>query len=222
MGSRGRGLSLVELLVGLALGMLVVAAAITLLSAQGREQRGAAAEMRLMQDLRATADLVTRDLRRAGHWGDPGVALWAWSASAPMANPYAALAPLAAASGAASYAYSRDPAENHRLDANEQFGLRLRGGVLELQLGSAGWQALSDPASITVTAFELRPALQERSLLAHCPNPCPPGAACEVRLQSRSLLIRLSARAVADPAVQRQLEAEVRLRNPALSGACPA
>ncbi|WP_127996593.1 prepilin-type N-terminal cleavage/methylation domain-containing protein [Piscinibacter defluvii] len=222
MDRPARGLSLVELLVGLAVGMLVVAAAITLLSAQTREQRSAGAELRLMQELRATADLVARDLRRAGHWGDPAPALWAWSASAPMGNPYAALAPLAAASAGASYAYSRDAVENHRLDANEQFGLRLRNGVLELQLGSAGWQALSDPASITVTSFELRPRLQEVSLLGHCPNPCPPGATCDVRLQSRSLAIRLSARAVADPSVQRQLEAEVRLRNPAPIGACPA
>lgn len=217
-----RGLSLVELLVGLAVGMLVVAAAIALLSAQTREQRSTAAELRLMQELRATADLVARDLRRAGHWGDPAVALWAWSASAPMANPYAALAPLAAASGAASYAYSRDAGENHRLDANEQFGLRLRSGVLELQLGSAGWQALSDPASITVTAFEVQPRLQETPLLVHCPNPCPPGGTCAPRLQWRSLSIRLTARAVADPTVQRRLDAEVRLRNPAVSGACPA
>lgn len=214
-----RGLSLVELLVGLAVGMLVVAAAITLLAAQTREQRGAAAELRLMQELRATADLAARDLRRAGHWGDPAVALWAWSASAPTPNPYAVLA---AASGAAGYAYSRDATENHRLDANEQFGLRLRGGVLELQLGSAGWQALSDPASIQVTRFEIRPRLQEIALLAHCPNPCPPGSSCDVRLQRHSLALRLAARAVADPGVQRQLEVDVTLRNPALAGSCPA
>ena len=214
-----RGLSLVELLVGLAVGLLVIASATSLLGVQSREQRTAAAEMRLMQELRAATDLVARDLRRAGHWGDPAVALWAWSASAPQANPYAGFT---AGAAGASYAYSRDAAENHRLDPNEQFGLRLRAGVLELQLGSAGWQAVSDAGSITVTAFELLPRVQERSLLAHCPNPCPPGATCELMLQTRSLGLRLAARAVAEPAVQRQLEADVLLREPVVRGACPA
>jgi len=219
---KARGLSLVELLVGLAVGMIVVAAAITLFAAQLREQRSTSVELRLMQELRATTDLVTRDLRRAGHWGDASVALWALSASAPAANPYAALAPLAGASSASSYAYSRDTSENHRLDANEQFGLRLRNGVIELQLGAGHWQALSDAGSMTVTEFEIRPIVQDVPLLAHCPRPCPPGTACDARLQWRSLAIRLGARATADPAVQRRLQSELRLRNPAVLGTCPA
>src|SRR5688572_15814717 len=67
--SHQNGLSLVELLVGLALGLFVVAVAATLLAAQTPEQRRLAAEQRLMQDLRTATDVVTRDLRRAGHWG---------------------------------------------------------------------------------------------------------------------------------------------------------
>ena len=49
-----------------------------------------------------------------------------------------------AASDAARYAYSRDATENQSLDGTEQFGLRLRRGVLELQIGASGWQALTD------------------------------------------------------------------------------
>lgn len=219
---KSRGLSLVELLVGLAVGLIVLAGAITLFGAQTREQRQHALELRLMQELRAVTDLVTRDLRRAGHWGDASAALWALSASAPAANPYAAFAPLAAASNAAAYGYSRDASENHLLDANEQFGLRLRNGVIELQLGTGNWQALTDAGSMVVTEFELRPSVQELPLLAHCPRACPLGEACNPRLQSRSVAVRISARAAADPRVQRRLEAELRVRNAAVLGACPA
>ena len=68
-----RGLSLVELLVGLALGLLVVAGGAALLARQHlREHRALLLEARLMQDLRTAADLVARDLRRAGYWGDAG------------------------------------------------------------------------------------------------------------------------------------------------------
>ena len=56
--SHARGLSLVELLVGLALGLFVVAAAATLLASQWREQHRLATESRLMQDLRSASDIA--------------------------------------------------------------------------------------------------------------------------------------------------------------------
>ena len=62
-----RGFTLVELLVGLALGLLVVAAGVLLLAQQLRATSAPLlVEARLMQDLRTAADLVARDLRRAG------------------------------------------------------------------------------------------------------------------------------------------------------------
>jgi prepilin peptidase dependent protein B len=60
------GLSIVELMVGLALGLLVVAAALLALTHHLRENRSLLMEARLMQDLRTTSDLIARDLRRAG------------------------------------------------------------------------------------------------------------------------------------------------------------
>jgi len=204
MKTRGSqsGLSLVELMVGTALGLLLVAAAIRLLAAQWQEHRAATTELKLMQELDAAADLVARDLRRAGHWSDAAAGMAAAAASAP-ANPYAAMAPSAAASDAASFSYSRDTVENHRLDGNEQFGFRLRSGVIELQLGLGNWQALTDPATLRVTAFEIVPQLRRLSLLEHCPVECP-GAA-----------------AAADAAVERTSSRTVHVRNDAVSGHCP-
>ena len=216
------GFTLVELLVGLALGLLVVAAGTLLLAQQLREQRALLVEARLMQDLRTAADLVARDLRRAGHWGDAGAGVWS-PAAAPRANPYAALAPASAASNAASYAYSRDATENNALDANEQFGLRLRNGAIELQLGAGNWQALTDATLLTITALEITPVFEDAiDLGALCPRPCTAGdAACPPRQNVRSLALRIAARALSDAAVSRSLEARVRLRNDALAGACP-
>ena len=153
------GLSLVELMIGLALGLFISAAGFAAFAEQWREHRHATLAMRLQQDLRSAAELVARDLRRAGYWAAP-------AASRP--NPYAAFAPQAAASDAASYAYSRDAIENHVLDGTEQFGLRLRRGVIELQLGAGGWQALTDAGTLVVTEFLLEPRLQQLSLLEHC------------------------------------------------------
>jgi prepilin peptidase dependent protein B len=208
-----RGLSLVELLVGLALGLLLTAAGVTLLSSQWREHRAATVELRLMQELRSSADLIGRDLRRAGHWGAAGAS----------ANPYAAFAPASAASDAASFAYSRDTVENHVLDSHEQFGLRLRNGAIELQLGAGNWQAMTDASTLTVTRFSLTPHQQEMPLLSQCAKACPAGSSCPApTLQLRSLTLELTARAVADPQVERHLRSDIRMRNDLVLGACPA
>jgi prepilin peptidase dependent protein B len=217
-----RGFTLVELLVGLALALVVVAAGTLLLARQVHEQRALIVEARLMQDLRSSADLVARDLRRAGHWGDAGAGVWT-AATAPRANPYAAQAPASAASDAARYAYSRDAVENHALDGNEQFGLRLRNRAIELQLGAGNWQALTDATLIEITALEITPAVEEIDLGTLCAKACAVGdAACPPRQLVRSLSVQISARAVADATVTRSLASRVRLRNDTIVGACPA
>lgn len=221
--SNQHGLSLVELLVGLALGLFIVAVAGTLLVTQTPEQRRLAAEQRLMQDLRTAADVVTRDLRRAGHWGAAASGVWMPAASGVGANPYAPLAPDVAASDAANWRYSRDAVENHALDANEQFGLRLRNGAIELGLGAGQWQSLTDSGTLVVTALEVAPTVQTIELVGHCERPCPVGdPACPPRLQVRRLSLAITARSSTDAAVVRSLRSEVRVRNDAVSGACPA
>ena len=215
-----RGLTLVELLVGMALGLLVVAGGALLLTNHLREHRALLLEARLMQDLRTAADLVARDLRRAGHWGD--AASGVWSTTQPVRfNPYAAMAPEGAASDAASFGYSRDTTENNLLDSNEQFGFRLRNKAIELQLGSGNWQALTDATLLAVTAFSIAPSLEEIDLGALCGQPCPVGSlTCPPRQQVRSLAVQISARALADAALTRSVLAFVRVRNDRIVGAC--
>ena len=218
-----RGLSLVELMLGAAIGLFIVAAALTLFGGQLRENRSLLLETRLMQDLRTAADLIGRDLRRAGHWGAAADGVWATGASSVAPNPYTALAPLAAASDAASFRYSRDAVENHRVDSNEQFGYRLRAGVVEIELGAGNWQALTDAGTLTITEFSVTPTLQTLDLGRFCARPCGAGSTtCPPTQQLRSLALRLTARLAAEPAVVRSLRSEVRLRNDAVSGACPA
>ncbi len=215
----GRGFTLVELLVGLALALLVVAGGGALLASQIREHRALVLEARLTQDLRTAADLVARDLRRAGYWGDAGAGVWSEAAPA-RANPYAAVAPDAAASDAASLAYSRDAVENDSVDGNEQFGFRLRNRAIEIQLGSGNWQALTDATLLAVTRFVITPQSETVDLGAHCPTPCPTETCPRQRIAS--FAVEISAQALADAAVTRSVQALVRVRNDAATGACPA
>lgn len=222
MPARQRGLSLVELMVGLAIGLFIVATATTLLLQRIREHRALLVESRLMQDLRTASDLVTRDLRRAGYWGEPTAGL-PLAAAAPLANPYTALAPAAAASDAVSFRFSRDVSENHAVDGNEQFGFRLRRGVIEMLLGSGNWQALTDGGTMAVTAFSVTPRIDEIALEALCEKACAPGAAdCPPKQLLRSFAVAITGRSSADAGVVRGVRAQARLRNDVIVGACPA
>ena len=214
---------MVELLVGLAVGLFIAAAGITLMAGNLRENRALMLESRLMQDLRTAADIITRDLRRAGYWAGAVASIQPVPGTSVPANPYLAVAPSAAASDAVSFAFSRDASENHTLDSNEQFGFRLRRGVIEMQLGSGNWQALTDANTVVVTGFTVTPTVEEINLAGACPRPCPVGATdCPPRQQVRSLDVAIQARASADAGVQRGLRSSVRLRNDAIVGACPA
>jgi type IV pilus assembly protein PilW len=215
-----RGLTLVELLVAVAVGLFIVATASSLFAGQLQAQRSLLLESRLLQELRTTTDLVTRDLRRAGHWGAAASGVWQPGGSGVLANPYAAMT-LGdnAASAAVAFQFSRDATENHVVDADEHFGLRLRRGVVEMQLGSGGWQALTDATSLVVTEFSITPLLQTLNLAAYCPRGCS-GSTCP-RQQLRSLAVQIAARSLRDPQVTRALHSTVRLRNDTITGNCP-
>jgi prepilin peptidase dependent protein B len=233
---RMRGLSLVEVMVALALGLLLVAAVATLLVSHFTEHRRLLAEVRLMQDLRAAADLVTRDLRRAGYRGLAEMTVASGGAGA-AANPYAGIwpegspGPVAAAVG---YSYSRDDSEDGVASSNEFFGFRLntRTHVLEARLGGTAiapdngdsWQPLTDPRAIRITRFAVTHEVHSIDLLALCTQPACPGGSttCPPRQQVSVVDVEIGAADPHDSTVARQLRTTVRVRNDTVSGACPA
>jgi type IV pilus assembly protein PilW len=212
---------MVELLIGVAIGLVIAAATATFLAGNLRDNRSLLVESRLMQDLRTAGDIITRDLRRSGYWADAAAGVWSTGASGVATNPYLALSPATAASDSASFAFSRDATENNVVDSNEQFGFRLRNRAIEMQLGAGNWQALTDSGSVTVTAFTVTPSAERVTLGEICPAPCPTGSAtCPPRLEIRSLAVQLSGKAAADPAVTRTVRSQVRLRSDPVIGAC--
>ena len=221
--SRGqRGLSLIELMIGLAIGLFITAIGGTLLASHVRENRSLLLEARLMQDLRTAADVITRDLRRAGHWAGATSGVWSADTAAVLSNPYAAVAPAGAASDATSFRYSRDTTENNVVDSNEQFGFRLRNGVIEMLLGGSGWQALTDTGTLSVSSFSVSPSVERIDLQGSCSKPCPAGSTtCPPQQEVRSLALLISGRSATDASVTRSVRSQVRLRNDSFTGACP-
>ncbi|MEO6361811.1 MAG: prepilin-type N-terminal cleavage/methylation domain-containing protein, partial [Caldimonas sp.] len=193
------GLSLVEMLVGMAVGLIVAAAGASVLAAHGRESRVLQSEARLMQDLRAAAELVARDLRRAGHWAGAASGVRSDGGASPVASPHGVVAAAGAASDAVRLSFSRNGSESSVVDDDERFGFRLRNGAVELQLGAGNWQALSDTGSLVVTELRIEPRLDEISLAAWCERECDAGSVvCPPRQQVRSFAVTLAARSTAD------------------------
>ncbi len=220
--SHQRGLTMVELLIGMAVGLFIVAAATSLMTANLRENRNLLIESRLMQDLRSAADMITRDLRRAGYWAAANAGVRSDGGGAVLANPYVAVTPVNASADNVSFRFSRDATENNTVDSNEQFAFRLRNGAIELQLGAGNWQALTDAATLTVTEFSVSPTVEEISLAGFCATPCPAGSStCPPRQQVRSLAVVVSGRATGDARLTRSVRSQVRLRNDPIVGACP-
>jgi len=245
-----RGLSLVELLVGLAVGLLIVAAAGHLLAAQATEHRQRVDQAQVQQDLRAALELVARELRRSGSLGPDTtlashVAAPEGRATTPQANRHAAVLEPAAATGPDATADSlrlayRADAEGPAADepgggsnpddsANDttpdtaRFRLNRDRGVLEARLGEGHWQALTDPATTRVTHFAVT-----RRPDAHwplpCAKPCPGdgGTACWPAVVARQLELHLTAASRQRPAVVHTLRTRVTLRNELLAVFEPA
>jgi type IV pilus assembly protein PilW len=204
------------------MGLVVVAAAASVVAAHQRDLRRALADARLMQDLRATSELVARDLRRAGYWSAAASGVRSDSDGAtPLANPHAAIAPALAPSSTVALSFSTVGRDTITVDESERFGFRLRGGAVELQLGAGNWQALNDPATLVVTRFEVEPRVEEVPLAAFCAGPCAAASTvCPPRLQIRSFAVSLAGRSATDAATTRSLHSRVRARNDAVVGSC--
>lgn len=224
-----RGLTLLELLVGLSLGLFVAAGATTLLSQFLGENRRLLLQMRLEQQAQALADVVLRDLRRAGVWRQAEDGIARDGAAAPV-NPYAALQGAApeAAVDTLRFSYADGPVPEDTAPGAEpsaQAGFRLREGIVDARLGNR-WQPLTDPASMTVTAFELTLRQRALDLERHCARPrplgrCPDSGTCPPRLLQRLVALRLEAQAAREPAIRHGLQGEASLRNDVVEGVCP-
>lgn len=220
MQRRQRGLSVLELMIGVTVGMIVVSGALSLFVRNLNGSRLLVNETRLNQDLRSAMDLVTRDLRRAGYWGNAIQGTIAQGAtSATSQNPYSGVN--TASASEVSYEFSRDATEDNALGVAEQFGFRLSGGALQMNAGSGGWSDITDTRSITITNFQITPTTTSLPLGHLCAKTCTVGTPNCPTVTVRSFNVLVQGQSVSDSNVLRDLRSTVRVRNDQLAGSCP-
>ena len=232
-----QGFSLIELMIGSVLGLIVVAGALQLYLTNIQATSHSVRSSRLNQELRASLDMLSRELRRSGYWaGEPMV-------DRPFDNPFQTHTndlrvdrhPGEAESSCILYSYDLNAdkqvgvgasgsagAQHNRVNL-EQFGLRLRNGRLQLRnggnrfdCGSGVWQGISDAdTEITRLAFQLHVQCIPLSTsvttgAATGVADCTPGRPALLR---RRVAIQLAARSRSDGGISHQLDSEVLIGN---------
>lgn len=231
LSARQQGMSLVELMVATAIGLFIMVGSISLFITNLGNMRRLNVEARINQDMRATMELITRDLRRAGYWANSVSGTIATGTNnVTTSNVYAAVTPGAYVSGTSNatkiaYNFARDA--NDVLNNEEQFGFQLNLGVIEMQTSTtSGWQPITDGDLINISTFTITPVETRLPVGDICMKPCaagsvsPEGTACPtLTVREYNVLLRGSSKT--DTKVTRELRSSVRVRNDQFSGVCP-
>lgn len=233
-----RGLTIIELLIGVAVGLMVVAGAVKLMADTLGGNRRLLLEARVNQDLRVAADLIARDLRRSGYWVNATSGIFSTKGTASVTlNPYTdiSLNTETANASVVQYQYARD--SNNTIEDAERAGLRVSGGVLQFRNGADGWQEVTNPKVITVTNLSIAETSRLTELYTFCACltklTCTapqfqivggtPGTfyASRPRLTIRQYDVVLAGQSATDPSVVREIRETVRVRNDVMTGNCP-
>lgn len=232
MGSRapGRGLSLVELMIGITIGLIVVAGATLLTASQLSENRRLLLETQVQQDLRAAADIITREIRRGGYNAFAHNLIWSPDdpTAQPISNPYKGLV-LNNGNEKVAYRYERPGAIGPF-----SFGYQWSSssGVIRQRINTATPQDLTDRGAVVITNFEVQPVVVGTQQLA-CPTLCSNGASppqysqnCWPTVTLTDVIITIQGHptGAGNESLSRTVTSRVRLRNDGLAftpQACP-
>ena len=203
-----KGETLVGLLVGLSVGLLVLAAGSQMLATYLQEHRLALQDSHVHHDLRSALDTLTRELRQAQSLGQA----WRGRAQADCADAFCTgHADLLVQGQRISFGQDRNL--NGLLDNNECTGFRLKDHELQIRTACVPevWTDLTDAGSLKMTSLEWQVLCEKRG-----------------RWVARWVTVQLSAQWPRDATRTLSLSQTVSLRNdvpaspwPAVCGAAP-
>lgn len=222
------GLSIVELLVGIAVGLFVLAGATMVTANQLSDNRKLLLEAQIQQDMRAAMEVIVREVERSGYWANAFTSVS--PSTSVAANPYVPAGVLSLGTNdVLAYTSSRDE-DNFQQDTNNAEPNELNGfsldpstGAIEVQLSSnSPRQQLTDPSIVKITTFT---AVVNKTVIPLPVCSAPPCAmtsaagalnadcAGKSALLVRNVVLTMVGQAAYDSTVQRSLVSTIRLRN---------
>ena len=227
--SRARGVSIVELMIGITIGLFILAGASLVMTSQISDNRRLLLDTQVQQDLRAVSSLIVRDVRRANYYGFAHRKIWPSDLTPSTTNPYDRLLP-ASSNGSPSLQYDRSLYDQHRAandedrivsnDARVKFELNPTNHTVDMTLGTSPAQAITDQNVLRVTNLTF--TVTFRDLVVPCGIDCPtvgPGG-CPLMQRLRQVNFVIEAEAVNDSRVRRSLRESVRLQNDIVRESC--
>lgn len=212
--ARQRGISLIEIMVSLSVGILLLLGLTSFMSSTLINNADSVKTTQFNQEIRAAMTLMVRDIRRAGAWGSPSYATGALSGvgvGLTYSNPFAAVD--TTTSGCILYRYDKN--NNATLDTGEYLGFRLNGGAIQMLVNatlagstcdtSDGWTALTNNANVNITAL----SFAETDSAPVYTNGTGSGPYVKVRY----IKITMTAQSASDAKIKQTLEETVRLQN---------
>lgn len=198
------GISLLETLIAMALGLLVLAGVLQLTNQLVAGNTAMIQVTRLEQDARTVIDIIVQDLRRAGHFPEAGSELGDMhrflqnQPTAPLIDGEA----MRTGKAGASIAYAYRETDGKLIQA--RFAHDAKAGTVQMHTGSASApETITDPAFMVVAALSFQPTLAVAN-------------AGSVSVEQTTVEVRIVTRLKSDPTVERQLVDQVVLRNPLL------
>jgi type IV pilus assembly protein PilW len=172
------GVTLIELMIGLALGLFIVGGVLSVYLAVTQSSRELLDQSRLNQEMSAIMNIMTGDIRRAGYWSDAG-------GNQPETNPFSVFNTtvddnstalevrdasgnvfISATASGNCIIYAYDAAQDNSVEATDRLGFRWGGNASDPIMmrtsattgdscdeGDGSWEAITDTSSIAVTAL---------------------------------------------------------------------
>ncbi|MDD5320254.1 MAG: prepilin-type N-terminal cleavage/methylation domain-containing protein [Methylococcales bacterium] len=229
------GFTLIEIMIALTIGLIVVAATISIYVTTVKGSSDIIKSARLNHDLDSTLALMVNDIRRAGYWGGAMVG------SDSRNNPFtqAATDLQIPSSSCVLYSYDADASGANTLtdftddvNANEYYGFRLSGGNIQMRSSNIacdanGWNTLNvsdgneriNVTNLTFTqsfkCLRKRVGVTDQSYSTTCAAAAAAGnlVTDDRVIETREITITLAGRVNNDQAVTKNLTDRVKIRN---------
>ena len=224
------GFTLIELMVGLLVGFIVIAAAFAMYSTSLVYSTTAIKAARLHHELQTIMDVMVMDIRRAAYWGGGG---------GGGGNPFTSAATDLDANTPSCIVYTYDRDSDGLGPVNAEYvGFKLESGEVKMRDGTNNglkscavgtWEGISDGATVVVDQLRFSTAGSKCKVAASANTACT-GYVASTRttptapgdyVETRQIDIRLAGHLVGDPSVSKVLQATVKVRNDRLFAVSP-
>lgn len=202
--SQTRGISLIETLIAMALGLLVLAGVLQLTNQLVAGNTAMLNVVRLEQETRTALDVIVQDLRRAGQFPEAARDLGdaqRFLQDQPL-PPMIDAEPLQTGKSGSAIAYAYREADGKLVQA--RFSHEAKAGTIQMHTGTASApETITDPAFMLVTSLAFVPGVAVSK-------------AGSLQSDVAVIEVRINTRLKSDSSVTRELRDRVVLRNPTL------